>query len=121
LFSGTRVSTSSWLVLRVQVETSLPTTLLKALIISSSDPDPITGKDVSTWTRNTSQELVDTRVPENNWIDGVYDMILQNQERWHYQEHLIVDVQLLYQLLGIHLKDYPLILYQFSPNSYQIL
>ena len=35
----------------------------------------VVGKDVSTWTRNTSQELVDTRVPENNWIDGVYDMI----------------------------------------------
>ena len=35
----------------------------------------IADEDVSTWTRNTSQHLVDTRVPENNWIDGVYDMI----------------------------------------------
>ena len=33
------------------------------------------GKDVSQWTRDTSQALVDSREPENNWIDGVYDMI----------------------------------------------
>ena len=41
----------------------------------------VVGKDVSTWTRNTSQELVDTRVPENNWIDGVYDMIQSLKRR----------------------------------------
>ena len=35
----------------------------------------IAGEDVSDWTRNTSQELVDTRVPENNWIEGVYETI----------------------------------------------
>ena len=35
----------------------------------------IAGEDVSDWTRNTSQELVDNRVPENNWIEGVYETI----------------------------------------------
>ena len=32
-------------------------------------------KMFSKWTRDTSQALVDSREPENNWIDGVYDMI----------------------------------------------
>lgn len=35
-----------------------------------------TGQDTSEWTRNTSQELVDSREPENHWIDGVYDTIV---------------------------------------------
>ena len=26
------------------------------------------GKDVSKWTRDTSQALVDSREPENNWM-----------------------------------------------------
>ena len=35
----------------------------------------VTGQDTTDWTRDTSQELVDTRVPENNWIEGVQDVI----------------------------------------------
>ena len=35
----------------------------------------VTGEDTSDWARNTSQELVDTRVPENNWIEGVQETI----------------------------------------------
>lgn len=38
--------------------------------------DDVTGQDTSEWTRNTSQELVDSREPENHWIDGVYDTIV---------------------------------------------
>ena len=35
----------------------------------------VTGKETSDWTRDTSQELIDSRVPENNWIDGVQETI----------------------------------------------
>lgn len=35
----------------------------------------ITGTDTSEWTKKESQQLVDQRVPEINWIDGVYDAI----------------------------------------------
>ena len=38
--------------------------------------DDVTGQDTSEWTRNTSQELVDSREPENHWTDGVYDTIV---------------------------------------------
>lgn len=38
--------------------------------------DDVTGQDTSEWTRNTSQELVDSREPENHWIDCVYDTIV---------------------------------------------
>lgn len=38
--------------------------------------DDVTGQDTSEWTRNTSQELVDSREPENHWIDGVHDTIV---------------------------------------------
>ncbi|MEX2949330.1 HAD family hydrolase [Staphylococcus warneri] len=38
--------------------------------------DDVTGQDTSEWTRNTSQELVDSREPENHWIGGVYDTIV---------------------------------------------
>lgn len=37
----------------------------------------LAGKDVSDWTRTTSQKLIDTREPEHKWIDGVYDTIQQ--------------------------------------------
>ena len=38
--------------------------------------DDVTGQDTSEWTRNTSQELVDSREPENHWKDGDYDTIV---------------------------------------------
>ena len=37
--------------------------------------DDVTGQDTSDWTRDTSQELVDTREPDNKWIEGVQDTI----------------------------------------------
>ncbi|WAE41546.1 HAD family hydrolase [Staphylococcus pasteuri] len=43
--------------------------------------DNITGQDTSEWARNTSQELVDSREPENNWIEGVYDTIVELRKK----------------------------------------
>ena len=39
----------------------------------------VTGEDTSDWARNTSQELVDTRVPENSGLK-VYKRLFRNLE-----------------------------------------
>ena len=46
-----------------------------SLIVIIESFNGVTGKETSDWTKDTSQELIDSRVPENNWIDGVQETI----------------------------------------------
>ncbi len=36
----------------------------------------VTGQDTTDWSKSTSQKLVDERIPEINWVEGVKEALI---------------------------------------------
>ncbi|MBR8876752.1 HAD family hydrolase, partial [Staphylococcus aureus] len=41
----------------------------------------VTGQDTTEWSKSTSQKLVDERIPEINWVDGVEETLQELKSR----------------------------------------